>query len=179
LFLESLDISKNQISGELPDSLGLLSKLESLSIYDNGISGVMLPSICNLELDYLAADCDEIVCDCCTHCCDQVECIEFSPSPTSNLDNITGSPSIKASKVPSGSPSTYSPTKTYFPTKSIFPSSLIDSSSNKSSKLPSSSPSTYPPTRTLHPTQTTGPTGHETFYPTKSWSPTNSKRPTG
>ena len=106
-FIESLNVAKNQISGELPDSLGLLSKLrefisflsrafhvilifyifehtESLAIYSNDITGIMLPSVCNNDADYLAADCDKILCDCCTHCCNEVDC-DATNSPTESF----------------------------------------------------------------------------------------------
>jgi len=154
--LLDLNVAKNQISGELPDDFGLFKNLKSLSIYSNDISGVMLPSICNLDLDYLAADCNKVYCNCCTDCCDTEEC-DATNSPTESFQLVetaapTGSSTSIIASVPSGSPTVEAvfviPTITSVPTvntASISPSTSISPSEHVFLPTSSMSPVTLSP----------------------------------
>jgi hypothetical protein len=91
--LTSLALGSNQLSGTIPSSLGALTDLTSLSYFDNKLSGTIPSSLKNLtaltflflndnqlvgtmpfcnsdqSFQYLVADCVEVNCTCCTHCC--------------------------------------------------------------------------------------------------------------
>ena len=124
----------------------------SLAIYDNSIGGVMPPSICNLNLDNLAADCKEIYCGCCTKCCDTVEC-DATAEPTSSFK-------LPFTDGPTASGTTPSEVATDPPTKSDFVFEMPTSSASPTSASPEASPPTIsqsptvfviPPTSSLMP----------------------------
>ena len=56
-YLDTLNLSYNQLSGTIPESIGRLSQLNWLYLYDNQLSGVIPESICtfpNLDWTYFA-----------------------------------------------------------------------------------------------------------------------------
>mmetsp|Transcript_23849 Transcript_23849/g.31693 ORF Transcript_23849/g.31693 Transcript_23849/m.31693 type:complete len:88 (-) Transcript_23849:482-745(-) len=71
--LEELDLESNQFNDQIPDMLANLEKLRVFFIRYNFITGEMPSSFCSLRspngsLEELWADCEEVVCDCCTKC---------------------------------------------------------------------------------------------------------------
>jgi Leucine-rich repeat (LRR) protein len=82
--LEFLQIHANLFTGEIPDSMGDLTRMTTFTLHENLIPGAMPDSVCGLldinggVLSSLIADCGipfnglgpEIICDCCTDCRD-------------------------------------------------------------------------------------------------------------
>lgn len=70
--LRQFRITGNRIAGTLPDSLSALSQLRVLRLDENDLTGEVPPSLC-LSIDVneatAYADCEQIACPCCTHCC--------------------------------------------------------------------------------------------------------------
>jgi hypothetical protein len=69
--LNMLGISENQLSGTIPSELGR-TPLEFFDLARNSITGTVDELFCtgNRSVDcWLAADCDEVDCDCCKRCC--------------------------------------------------------------------------------------------------------------
>ena len=95
--LEDLSLSRNQFTGQIPESLGDLSKLHELNLdnnklegsvpthlgkltimgelhlNDNALEGEMPEEVCGLKdrkLHLLISDCEsgDITCECCTRC---------------------------------------------------------------------------------------------------------------
>jgi len=70
--LRQFRISGNRIAGNLPDSLSALSQLRVFRIDENDLTGEVPPALCQ-SIDVAEAvayaDCQEIACPCCTHCC--------------------------------------------------------------------------------------------------------------
>jgi hypothetical protein len=68
----SLALDFNQLSGEIPSSLGGLSFLEILRVKNNNLVGTMPSEICSLQemggVGELKVDCDEVSCSCCDGC---------------------------------------------------------------------------------------------------------------
>lgn len=67
----------NKLSGILPQAMNSMSKLTSLDLSFNLITGNLDPVVCSRPtgspiLQTLIADClkDGIICTCCTQCCD-------------------------------------------------------------------------------------------------------------
>jgi hypothetical protein len=67
--MRDFDLSGNQLSGTIPSTLFALTALKTLLLSDNGLVGTM--PFCGSERTFasLVADCLEVRCDCCTHCC--------------------------------------------------------------------------------------------------------------
>jgi hypothetical protein len=67
--MRDFDLSGNQLSGTIPTTLFALTALKTLWLSDNGLVGTM--PFCGSEHRFtsLVADCLEVRCDCCTHCC--------------------------------------------------------------------------------------------------------------
>lgn len=81
-------INGNRIFGKLPDELSGLRTLRLLRLDDNDLTGEVPSGLCSRveQLSGVAyADCAEIACECCTHCCsddegeDSCECEVSSP----------------------------------------------------------------------------------------------------
>ena len=70
--VERLLLSGNMLTGTVPESIGELDHLNELTLHDNMMSGEIGAEICDLSLETLTADCDEvgsnISCSCCTFC---------------------------------------------------------------------------------------------------------------
>jgi len=71
----------NHLTGIIPSELGLLASISSLYVYINSLTGQLPHEVCerrdinNGTLLSLVADCEEVVCTCCTWCCvDGVGC---------------------------------------------------------------------------------------------------------
>ena len=71
--LRLLALNNNHMTGILPSEIGLTSSLQNLWLDSNSFTGIMPNGVCVLVdsnvLLALYADCDEIDCPCCTHCC--------------------------------------------------------------------------------------------------------------
>jgi Leucine-rich repeat (LRR) protein len=67
--LVDLGLSTNLFTGTIPSSLGVLTALTGLWLHVNQLNG-NLP-LCSLNRTFylLIADCAEVSCPCCTHCC--------------------------------------------------------------------------------------------------------------
>jgi hypothetical protein len=68
----------NQLTGTVPLELASQVSLAFLFISNNNITGSLDPLFCNgtalkknTDLITLSADCDEVICSCCTECCDK------------------------------------------------------------------------------------------------------------
>lgn len=113
----------------------------------------MPPSICNLKLEYLAADCEEIYCSCCTKCCDSVKC-DFTPEPTPSFKYPDTTDTPTASGTISNKVVTDPPTQSEFvfemPTTTVSPTSMSPEAGTPTS---SQSPTIFviPPTSSLMP----------------------------
>lgn len=102
------------MTGSIPDSLGSLNELATLSVDFNEFTGFVPWQVCDLpNLDTFSADCHKLQCDCCTSC---------SPTP-----GPTNFPTAEPTLFPTGKPSvipTPNPTRTRtdeptkFPTRS-------------------------------------------------------------
>jgi hypothetical protein len=66
--LTDLNLDDNLLFGTIPSSLGALTALTSLYLNDNQLVGTMPFCDSDQYFEYLAADCDEVDCDCCTEC---------------------------------------------------------------------------------------------------------------
>lgn len=73
--LEYLGLSKNQFEGTVPKTLGGIDSLEQFLVNENSLEGSIPESICKLKTRgvfyNLWADCNGLVCECCTVCCDE------------------------------------------------------------------------------------------------------------
>lgn len=68
--LKILALDDNSLTGTIPSELGNLFLLTNLNLNDNQISGVLPDEVCALaSAPYVKADCWEIVCNCCSECC--------------------------------------------------------------------------------------------------------------
>jgi serine/threonine protein kinase len=63
--LTVLSMFDNDLTGAIPSSLGMLTALSRFHLFDNALSGTV--PIC--PSNELVADCAEVFCSCCTHCC--------------------------------------------------------------------------------------------------------------
>lgn len=64
-----LNMDHNDLSGNVPSTLGQLTNLEQLNlIFNGGLVGTMPDEVCDLDMEVLQADCDNFDCDCCTSC---------------------------------------------------------------------------------------------------------------
>lgn len=68
--LSYLLLQRNKLSGEFPNGVTKSSQLQLLLVEKNDISGD-LSEICNLPVEHVFADCDEITCSCCQCCKDE------------------------------------------------------------------------------------------------------------
>ena len=73
--LQKIDVYANAFEGRIPSELGSLPKLKELDVHDNFFVGKVAPEICARKLPFLVSDCldgkyKEIVCECCTICCE-------------------------------------------------------------------------------------------------------------
>lgn len=70
--LRRLVLDNNSLGGTVPPTFGQLTSLNVLELHANGLIGSISDSICALvdegSLEVLTADCEEIICDCCTEC---------------------------------------------------------------------------------------------------------------
>jgi hypothetical protein len=71
--LNDLWLDVNSLTGTIPTSLGALTKLTYLTLHNNRLRGSV--PFCNDDgsatgfFEFLTADCNEVNCPCCTHCC--------------------------------------------------------------------------------------------------------------
>lgn len=72
--LEIFDIHANQFSTGVDSLVWPTTSLRTVYLYNNTLNGDLRNSLCQevdemTELSRLVADCDELLCDCCTDCC--------------------------------------------------------------------------------------------------------------
>ena len=70
--LRQFRITGNRIAGTLPDSLSALSQLRVFRVDENDLIGDVPPALCQgIDVNEATAyaDCNEVSCPCCTHCC--------------------------------------------------------------------------------------------------------------
>jgi Leucine rich repeat len=67
--LTSLWLSKNALVGTIPSSLAALTNLTILYLHNNQLNGTLPLCGLNRTFEKLVADCAEVSCPCCTHCC--------------------------------------------------------------------------------------------------------------
>jgi len=83
--LTTVDISFNFLTGTIPSELGQLSLLREIATHANHFTGSVNDTLCHDDGSHyvdVSADCDRVVCPCCTLCCyefvdniyDRVEC---------------------------------------------------------------------------------------------------------
>ena len=84
--LQQLWLYDNQLTGGIPSELGLVSNLGILDVAGNDLIGTMPEEVCDLTENFgklltIGADCSEITCECCT-CCSLNECqpSQYGPS---------------------------------------------------------------------------------------------------
>lgn len=73
--LKRLWLYNNKLSGQIPQELGeKIESLEVVELYGNDLTGEVPASLCTTienspyNFKELSADCDEVMCDCCTKC---------------------------------------------------------------------------------------------------------------
>jgi len=70
--LTELEIDRNFLIGTIPSELRQLSSLKRLMIHTNSFTGSVNDTLCDphgFDINELTADCDQVVCSCCTTCC--------------------------------------------------------------------------------------------------------------
>jgi hypothetical protein len=69
LGLTNINLAYNTLTGGIPSEYGDFTELSSFLVQGNGLAGQMPDAVCQLStLTALEADCDEVVCNCCTQC---------------------------------------------------------------------------------------------------------------
>jgi len=72
--LRRMWLSNNELSGSVPSEFTKLSGLELLKVQKNSLTGEIPEGVCSIvtsseyEHRSIMADCDEVVCSCCTEC---------------------------------------------------------------------------------------------------------------
>jgi len=80
--IEQLFLYENQLEGTVPTEFASLLQLTRLEINYNSLTGTLDPMFCDIARtepwDYFYSDCrdNEIVCSCCTHCCNDQGCVQ-------------------------------------------------------------------------------------------------------
>jgi hypothetical protein len=96
LFIASLFLDGNGLTGEVPKDLGDIDRLETIMLSHNSLTGEIPWQVCEIkDLQTMAADCEEVTCDCCTDCTvDVTEATTGAPTPTPEEPTVeaTGSP---------------------------------------------------------------------------------------
>uniref|UniRef100_A0A7S3KXY8 L domain-like protein n=1 Tax=Amphora coffeiformis TaxID=265554 RepID=A0A7S3KXY8_9STRA len=77
--LRSINLSGNRLSGKIPESLSALDRLAEIRLDKNDLTGSVPNDLCKVwdrTRTTVYADCAEVDCPCCNHCCtDGVGCI--------------------------------------------------------------------------------------------------------
>merc|ERR1712176_545347 len=78
--LRQFRITGNRIAGNLPESLSALSELRVLRVDENDLTGEIPAKLCeSIDANEATAyaDCTQVSCPCCSHCCTNgfCECI--------------------------------------------------------------------------------------------------------
>jgi hypothetical protein len=69
--MRRLGLANNLFTGDIPGFLGALGNLKSLTLHSNKLVGEVDEMLCDRtrsELEELTADCQEVMCSCCTAC---------------------------------------------------------------------------------------------------------------
>jgi hypothetical protein len=85
----------NRLTGTIPTECSAMVELEEFSIHRNDLTGTMPEGLCpgqNVFMTALKADCQEIMCDCCTDCHEDPpsSTIETPPPFPINVDDSDG-----------------------------------------------------------------------------------------
>jgi hypothetical protein len=75
--LGQLYLHGNHFTGNIPSEMGGSWAIESWTFDHNNFEGVVPEQVCSLNITRLYADCDEVQCACCTHCCSEDESCPF------------------------------------------------------------------------------------------------------
>lgn len=65
--LKTLRLENNNFRSKVPDEFFSLSQLQVLTLHGNELEG-NVDALCNRNLSLLTADCQDVVCSCCTLC---------------------------------------------------------------------------------------------------------------
>ncbi len=156
--LELISLGSTNISGDIPSQMGDLPFLKRFKVGRTDLVGEIPVGICSRSSDFdeIRADCEELVCTCCTICCvDGGDCSEIAI--------LTPSPTQFPSKMPSTAPSTQA--TTVVPT--VRPTA---SATQATTAQPTLFPTATPVAATAAPTKT--PTNNPTLRPTGLPAPT-------
>lgn len=115
-FLEQFSLESNFLHGVIPPQFETLEKLSYFAVEQNNLVGAVPLKMCLSnetlanEVDWvISADCNEVECECCTHCCyncdgDGGNLVEVTDNPT---DSPTLSPTMASTASPTLSPTLY------------------------------------------------------------------------
>ncbi|KAL3943047.1 MAG: hypothetical protein SGBAC_002866 [Bacillariaceae sp.] len=181
LDLETLNLESNNISGQIPTALVDLPFLKELTIQNNAIVGTMPFATCHLS--NLIADCDELICECCTECCIAcqgsigmiINTTDTTQAPTGTIP--TGTPTRIPTSAPTRKPSTTAPIALRPTTRPTRTPTAAPTRSPVSTQPPTSRPPTRAPTRRPTGKPTAAPTRNNDSTPEPTRAPT--RRPTG
>lgn len=86
--IELLALQGNELNGIIPVELAMLDQLSTLSLHQNELEGSLPIELCpaNATIEFLSADCIEVECECCTHCCMECEGDQGSVTPVEFID---------------------------------------------------------------------------------------------
>ena len=63
--LTSLDLFDNELTGTIPLTLGFLTQLDYLELYDNQFNGTIPSALCSISGIFIRIDCADFTCTCC------------------------------------------------------------------------------------------------------------------
>ena len=72
MLLRQFRLTGNRIAGTLPNALSQLTVLRVFRVDENDLTGQLPPALCavfDVTEPVVYADCEEVSCPCCTHCC--------------------------------------------------------------------------------------------------------------
>ncbi len=103
-------LSKNDLTGTIPNELSNLASMKSLEVGYNNLSGQVPSEICSLaNLNSLEADCYVVQCDCCTICAATPRPTKMPTAPPTTVTLSTSMPTIAVTPSPTVMPTTCNP----------------------------------------------------------------------
>ena len=93
------DLSRNNLTGEIPEKFHYLTKMQYLFMDNNNLEGVMPASLCDMRKEgtllQLTSDCDrddkKVHCTCCTNCVNILSGLGPADNPSTHSDGETSS----------------------------------------------------------------------------------------